>query len=250
MQKNIKYWWIGGTAVVLGVILMGGWLLLDRQKQVKQTAQERSIKNEDKPLQDGAIGKNNQRRYKISKQDRQSKQYVSSGNLTQPGQFSISPAGNRTELKALQNLAGQTVVDQQAQYTLQQVKWQMNTPKTDEALRMAQMAFNSRDVQGDYQNLIIKYQIKNIGNQPLQTDGVKAVVLNQDYEANTLSGLDNDARLANQEIQPGDTQDSFVTVLIPRSLTNQVQNVQVQFSKEAIAGFALNQGKGVNDAEK
>ncbi|WP_057753875.1 hypothetical protein [Weissella kandleri] len=239
MQKNKKYWWIGGTVVVLGAILMGGWLLLDRQQQIKKTAQEPSIKNQDKPLQDGAVGKNNQRRYKISKQEQQSKQYVSSGNLTQPGQFSISPAGNRTELKLLQDLNGKMVVDQQAQYNLQQVKWQLNTPKTDEALRMAQMAFNSRDVQGDYQNLIIKYQIKNLSNHPLQMDGVKAVVLNQDYEANTLSGLDNDARLANQEIQPGAIQDSFVTVLIPHRLANQVQKVQVHFSQEAVVDFAI-----------
>lgn len=185
------------------------------QEQVKtsQNVNDESIK----PLQDGAKHKTNKRTYQVSKNDSNSDQYVASGDLTKPGQYSISPAGNRSELQQINVNPDQQLMDAEVSYTLNKIKVQLNQPKTDEALQMARMALNDRTIDGDYQTLILNYSIMNKTNQVIQTDGIKEVKLSSNRVVTVQSGLDNDAKLSQKMIQPGETVETFATILVEKN---------------------------------
>jgi len=220
--KNKKWWLIGITSIILLVLIGVALVQLTyknndskNQEQVKtsQNVNDESIK----PLQDGAKHKTNKRTYQVSKNDSNSDQYVASGDLTKPGQYSISPAGNRSELQQINVNPDQQLMDAEVSYTLNKIKVQLNQPKTDEALQMARMALNDRTIDGDYQTLILNYSIMNKTNQVIQTDGIKEVKLSSNRVVTVQSGLDNDAKLSQKMIQPGETVETFATILVEKN---------------------------------
>ncbi|AEJ24161.1 hypothetical protein PAF15_05950 [Weissella koreensis] len=215
-----KRWWLIGIAAIILLLIIGIAIAKfthknnDSQNQGQIKTSQKINEDSIKPLQDGAKHKTNKRTYEVSKNDSNSDQYVASGNLTKPGQYSISPAGNRSELQQINANPDQQLMDSEVSYTLNKIKVQLNQPKTDEALQMARMALNDRSIDGDYQTLILNYSITNKTNRIIQTDGVKEVELSSNDVVTVQSGLDNDAKLSQKMIQPGETVETFATILV------------------------------------
>ncbi|QIL50784.1 hypothetical protein G7084_05335 [Weissella coleopterorum] len=220
-MKNKKWWLIGSVVVILLVLGGAAWTVWTSQKandsrnpDQDQSSRQSAKTNSIKPLQDGAKNKTNERTYQITDAEKNSAQYVANGALTKVGQYSISPAGNRTELQQINEQVNQKLSIEGLTYVVKKVKVQLNQPKTDEALEMAQMAFNDRSLSGNYQTLILNYSITNQTGQVVKTDGLKAVKISEQHVVTVQSGLDNDAKLSQISIQPGSTVETFATVLV------------------------------------
>lgn len=235
MKIKKKRWWAIGLILLLAVLMLGiGSIYLGSNKSLSPAPQNKKTMGSEtiKPLQDGAKHKTNKRTYQVAKSDMNSDQYVASGNLTKPGQYSISPAGNRSELQQISENINQQFMDSGIKYTLSKMKLQLNQPQTDEALQMARMALNDRSIKGDYQTLIINYVITNQTDQIVKTDGLKEIELPSNHVVTAQSGLDNDAQLSQKIIQPGETVETFATILVGQS------GEEVQELKQVTLSFA------------
>lgn len=184
-----------------------------------------------KPLQGNAKGKINKRTYTIPKKDQQSAHFVASGKLEKVGDYSISAAGSKAQLDAINNQLNVSLQNNQIQYRVTEVKQMQNEPRTKEAIEMAQMALNSRDIDGPYTTLIISYDITNQSNETIRTDGVKQVGFQAKQAVNTLSGLDNDVKLSAAQIDAGKTVSTFVIALVPEKSTQSLHTIKVQFDQ-------------------
>ncbi len=129
-------------------------------------------------------------------------------------------------------------------YKVDSIRKMANTPATDEAIQMAQMAFNTRDITGDYTTLIVRYTLTNNAAKTLVTDGVNAAKFTDGSIVSVQGGgLDNDHTLTNG-VEAGQTKETFVVLLVPKSLAVSVNSVALQFAP------TYQDGQQLTDASK
>jgi hypothetical protein len=183
------------------------------------------------PIQGGVTNQDlkNEKTYSVTSADKNSANYVSSGAASEVGQFTISAQGNKATLTAKSSV-NQTLENGQLSYTITGTKVMENSPKTDEAVQMAQMALNTRDISGDYKTLVISYQIKNNGDSKIVTDGVYAAGFSNGASVSLNGGLDNDSSLTSGGVDAGQSKETFVVLLIATKVGNQASSVELQFA--------------------
>jgi hypothetical protein len=78
--------------------------------------------------------------------------------------------------------------------------------------------------------LIVRYKLINNAAKTLVTDGVNAAKFTDGSVVSVQGGgLDNDHTLA-KGVEPGKTKDTFVVLLVPKSLAVSVNEVALQFA--------------------
>jgi hypothetical protein len=135
---------------LVGLLVVGGGvaatILLTSDNHGGKGQRETQKASVTKPLQDGKV--KNQSSYSVPEKDLKSSSYVSSGAASKVGEYTINQQGNKAELAAQSKVTGQ-LDNGQVTYKVDSIRKMANTPATDEAIQMAQMAFNTRDITGD-----------------------------------------------------------------------------------------------------
>jgi hypothetical protein len=225
MKKRIWY-----LIAALAVLVIGGAVVywVQAQSVVKTT----TTSSQKKTLQGNVTSEDtkNKKTYAVTAADASSASYVSSGAASEVGQFTISAQGNRATLTAQSDVDNQ-LVNGDVTYTVTATRVMANSPKTDEALEMAQTALNSRDIIGDYTTLIVRYTIKNNSTAAIITDGVNSAGFADGSGVSVAGGLDNDASLSAQPIAAGASKETFVTLLVPQSQVASLHEVSLQFAQ-------------------
>ncbi|MBJ7621763.1 hypothetical protein HAU13_03165 [Weissella confusa] len=229
---------------LIGVLVVGGGaaaVLLTHDTNGGQAKGETSKAVVTKPLQDGKVAKKSS--YSIPEKDLKNSSYVSSGAASKVGEYTINEQGNKAELAAQSKVTGQ-LDNGQVSYKVDSIRKMANTPATDEAIQMAQMAFNTRDITGDYTTLIVRYTLTNNAAKTLVTDGVNAAKFTDGSIVSVQGGgLDNDHTLTNG-VEAGQTKETFVVLLVPKSLAISVNSVALHFAP------TYQDGQQLTDASK
>ncbi|MBJ7691137.1 hypothetical protein [Weissella confusa] len=213
-----------GVLVVGGGVAATAFMTQDNGGKTQSKAHESSVT---KPLQDGKVSAKSS--YSIPEKDLKSSSYVSSGAPSEVGEYTINQQGNKAELAAQSKVEDQ-LDNGSITYKVTSVKKMANTPATDEAVQMAQMALNTRDITGDYTTLIVRYSLTNNADKTVVTDGVTAAKFSDGSVVSVQGGgLDNDHTLVSG-VEAGQTKDAFVVLLVPKSLAVSVNNVALQFA--------------------
>ncbi len=231
MSKRI--WYILAASLVL-LVGVGGFILTNAHTISTPPKETLSDHRTTKPIQ-GSTKKSqleNKKAYSVPKADKSSANYVASGHASKIGEYTISSQGNKAVLAAKSNVT-QTISNGDLTYTVSKVTKYNNDPKTDEAVEMARLALNTRDIDGAYTTLTIKYTIENTGSKNLQTDGVSTVAYTDGSIVSPLNGLDNDASLAQTTLAAGDKKTTFAVVLVPKALAATVKSIQIEFASIA-----------------
>ncbi|MEE0002626.1 MAG: hypothetical protein UFS73_08400 [Weissella confusa] len=215
---------------LVGVLVVGGgvaatvFMTQDNGGKTQSKAHESSVT---KPLQDGKVQKSS--RYSVPEKDLKNSNYVSSGAASKVGEYTINQQGNKAELAEQSKVTGQ-LDNGQVSYKIDSVSKMANSPATDEAIQMAQMAFNTRNITGNYTTLIVRYTVTNNAAATIITDGVNSADFSDGSVVSVQGGgLDNDHTLVSG-VEPGQTKETFVALLVPQSLAVSVKNVALQFA--------------------
>lgn len=188
----------------------------------------------------------NEQSYKIPESDKKSKDYVSSGSASEVGQFTISPQGIKTTL-LLNKTTNINVSNGPIKYNISQMQLFSNETKTEGAITAAQMALNTRDINGEFITMQVSYSVENETDKHVVTDGIRAAGFTNGKTVSLSGGLDNDYTLAATGLNPGEKKQTYVLLLVPKDLLKNINHVDLQF---ASVSDSENGSKIVNDSDQ
>ena len=218
-------------AVVSIAVLLGLIQKKQHSNHLSESSDLQSSLSNQQPLQGNhaAISAGKTKSYDVPAEEKNSAKYVSSGEPSKVGEFSISPQGNKSILTNESQVSDE-MKNEKLTYRITKVRVTANEPKTEDALLMGQQALNTRAITGNYTTLFVYYSIKNNSDVAVKTDGVVAA----GFEDNTVvsvvgGGLDNDYLLSQTAISAGVTKETFVVLLVPEKLALDFHQVVLQF---------------------
>lgn len=146
--------------------------------------------------------------YSVPKKDTKKANYVKTGNLAKPRQFTFDRFGTRQQLTKI-NQSPKSMTADGLTYQITKVRVVENSPKTEAAKQAAAQTLNLQSVPSKYYTFVINYSVTNNRNSSVALNGINNIKTNKGQTLTTASQLSDSS--AGNHLTKGQSK-TFVSV--------------------------------------
>ncbi|EEI19850.1 hypothetical protein [Lentilactobacillus hilgardii] len=184
------------VSLALGIILILGLAGCNGNKQSNQhqnkekAAMSAKMANDDSSASESSSTSSSltHYKYKVPKSEKQNRDYVADGHLTNKHQFSYDRFGTKQQL-AKKATPSSTFNSDKVTYRILNVRVLKNSAKTSAAKQAASQVLNLSSVPDTYYTFVINYEVTNQQQQTIALNGVSSVKTNQGQTLQTSNQL-------------------------------------------------------------
>ncbi|WP_271294738.1 hypothetical protein [Weissella confusa] len=227
MQKRLR--WLIVSLLVLMVVSVATFIYVSGHNPGREnTIAENSVTKRTESMIKSA-GSSSGNGGQATDIDRESSNFVGEGQLSRVGQYRLTADGIEQKLIKLKSV-NKYIQAGDMSYQVTGVAVVREKARDDKALGVARRLYNVPDLPATYYTVTMSYALVNGSVRTVATRGVTTAAFNHAETMSRLTGLVNNGQVLSMGIVPGDSANGSVTVVVPKKIGKNVDEVALQFS--------------------